>query len=540
MTILSFRNNPNLKEAGSKMEFTPEMLQEIKKCSQDPVYFIENYFYIKTIDQGKVLFKMWDFQKDYIRAMHENRFMCALMARQMGKSACTSAYICWFIIFNDAKDVGIVANKLRSAKRVLRAVKLGYEMIPKWLQQGVVEWNKESITLENDSMVMAASTSAEAVTGDSLAMLYVDEVSKIDANLWDEFYTAAYPVISSGHTSKVLMTSSAKGMNHWYYLYENARKGISEYKAFEAKWNMRPDRDERWKQTTIANTSQEQFDQEFENIFAGSSKTLIKPAALQLLLATTPLKQSDSSKIFKDPEPNRQYIISVDTSRGLSLDKSVLTVIDISTEVHEEVAFYASDTIDPIIAFPKVIKRFAETYNDALVLIELNDLGEACASHLYNTLEYENLVINRKENIDGTKGKARLGIVMNKFTRPKGCTNTKRMIEGGRFKPNSSDLIAELNVFVDTGTKYEAEAGFHDDHVMTIVNYAYYISTPEFMLNHSYNLHLALQGATDEMIEDDLAGLGMKIDDGLPDDSINRMGGGMESYSPNDKEWEGF
>lgn len=539
MTISAFRNNKKLKIPDTKMELTEFQQEEIAKCVTDPIYFIENYYYIKTIDEGKVLFKMWDFQKEFIDCIHNNRFISALMARQMGKSTCVSAYICWFIIFNKDKEVGIVANKMRSAKRVLRGIKLGYELIPKWLQQGVKEWNKENIELENGCIVTAAATSGESVTGDSLALLYVDEVAKIDGNLWEEFYTGAYPVITSGTTSKVLMTSSAKGMNHFYYIHKLALlpedEGGSQYVGYEAKWHLRPDRDAEWKRTTIANTSQEQFEQEYENEFKGSSKTLLKAEALKLLKAGTIIRALPSIEIFHEPKPGRRYLITVDTSRGLEEDSSAFTVIDITDEVHEEVACYNNNTISHL-AYPKIIHIYAKYYNMAQVLVELNDLGETVAELLFNDEDYDNVCVVKQG-----KAKARLGVMTSKTTRPKGCQNLKNLIENGKYIVNSKTCIKEFQTFVEINGKHQAESTFHDDQVMTLVNYAWYIGTKDFQLNNEYDMAEALKESNDNAITADMLGLPeLIIDDGLvppselPDNNI------PEKYDARDPFWNGF
>ena len=265
-----YLGNPLLKKANVKIDFTPEQVKEFIKCKNDPIYFTKTYVQIVSLDEGLVPFKMWDFQEELIRKFHKSRFNIAKLPRQTGKSTTVVSYLLHYLIFNDSVNVGILANKASTARDLLARLATAYENLPKWIQQGVVVWNKGNIELENGSKILAASTSASAVRGMSFNIIFLDEFAFVPNHIADSFFASVYPTITSGKSTKVIIISTPQGMNHFYKMWQDAVNGRNDYTYHEVHWSQVPGRDAKWKEETIKNTSQRQFTQEFECEFLGS------------------------------------------------------------------------------------------------------------------------------------------------------------------------------------------------------------------------------------------------------------------------------
>ena len=220
----SYLGNPNLKGPGVKIEFTKEQVEEYVKCANDPIYFIKHYIKIVTLDKGLVPFELYDYQEDIVSKIHNNRYVIAKLPRQSGKSTTVIAYILHYILFNQNMSVAILANKQTTAREMLSRLKLAYEYLPTWLQQGILEWNKGSIQLENGSKILASSTSASAVRGGSYNMLFLDEFAFVPGNIAEEFFSSVFPTITSGVSTKVLLISTPNGLNMFYKLWKGATK----------------------------------------------------------------------------------------------------------------------------------------------------------------------------------------------------------------------------------------------------------------------------------------------------------------------------
>ena len=267
-----YLGNPNLKKANTSIEFTEDNIIEFLRCKEDPVYFAENYVKIVNVDRGLIPFDMYEFQKKLITNFHKNRFNICKMPRQTGKSTTVVSYLLHYAIFNDNVNIGILANKASTARELLERLQIAYENLPKWMQQGILSWNKGSLMLENGSKIIAASTSASAVRGMSFNIVFLDEFAFIPNNIADQFFASVYPTISSGKSTKVIIVSTPHGMNHFYRMWHDAERGKNEYVPTDVHWTEVPGRDEKWKAQTIANTSEQQFRVEFECV---SGETLI-------------------------------------------------------------------------------------------------------------------------------------------------------------------------------------------------------------------------------------------------------------------------
>jgi len=520
-----YLGNPLLKKANTKIEFTSEQIEEYIKCKDDPVYFAQNYVQIVTLDHGLQPFRTYDFQEKLITRFHENRFNICKMPRQTGKSTTVVSYLLHYAIFNDSVNIGILANKASTARELLARLATAYENLPKWMQQGVLVWNKGNIELENGSKILAASTSASAVRGMSFNILFLDEFAFVPNHIADSFFASVYPTITSGKSTKVIIVSTPHGMNHFYRMWYDAEKGRNEYVPTDVHWSEVPGRDDLWKEQTIKNTSEQQFKIEFECEFLGSIDTLISASKLKSLVYEKPIEKNDSCDIYEKPRSGRDYVVTVDVARGVGGDYSAFVVVDITSFPHKVVAKYRDNNIKPML-FPSVIYEVAKTYNEAFILCEVNDVGDQVASILQYDLEYQNLLMcsmrGRAGQIVGqgfSGNKTQLGVKMSKTVKKVGSLNLKTMIEENKLLFCDIDIISEMTTFIQKNQSFEAEDGCNDDLAMCLVIYAWLVAQDYFKELTDQDVRKRLYEEQKNQIEQDMAPFGF-ISDGLDAESF--------------------
>ena len=517
-----YLGNPNLKKGHTPSRFSKKQIQEVLKCMDDPKYFISNYLKIVTIDKGLVPFEMYPFQEKMVDTFHDNRFTICKLPRQSGKSTIIVSYLLHYVLFNDNVNVAILANKSSTARDLLGRLQLAYEHLPKWMQQGVLNWNKGSIELENGSRIVAASTSSSAVRGSTFNIIFLDEFAYVPNNIAEEFFSSVYPTISSGQSSKVMIVSTPHGMNMFYKMWMDAVNKKNDYVPTEVHWSEVPGRDEEWKEQTIRNTSVEQFQTEFECEFLGSVDTLINPTKIKAMAVVDPRRSPMGLDVYEMPKSNHIYTCTVDVSRGLSNDYSAFCIIDVTKAPYKVVAKYRNNDIKPIV-FPSIIQKVATHYNKAFVLIEINDLGQQVADAMQFELEYDNMMMVTQRGRSGQvlgggfSGRGnQLGLRMTKGTKKIGTSNMKSLIEGNKLIINAFDIIAELSTFISRGKSFEAEQGATDDLVMCLVIFSWLANQRYF--KELTNVDVRGQMFTDQQnaIEADMAPFGF-IDNGLDD-----------------------
>ena len=525
-----YLNNPLLKKAYVPIEYTQEQIEEVIKCSKDINYFIKTYTKIINLDKGLINFEMYPFQEDMSRTIADNRFTVIKTCRQAGKTTTSAAVILWHAIFNDSYTIAILANKLSTAREILSRVQRGYENLPKWLQQGVITWNKTNIELENGSQIIAASTASSAIRGFSINFLYLDEFAFVPRNIQDDFFTSVYPTIISGTNTKVVITSTPNGFDLFYKIWINSVEGRNEYANFSVSWWDVPGRDDEWREKTIANTSEDQFRQEFEAEFLGSANTLISPNVLRSLTFTTPISShyEGSLTVYKEPEKGGVYFCIVDTSRGVGMDASAFVVIDVSSVPYEVVACYKNNIIDPLV-YPDVIHNVVKNYNEAYTLVEINDNGQQIADILHHDYEYEHIIFTSVKGRAGQvigggfSSSVQRGVRTTKQVKRIGCSNAKTMIEKEKIKLHDFNLINELSTFIQKGTSYEADIGSHDDLIMCVVLFAWATNQPFFKDLTDTDFRKKLMEDRERLISDDVLPFGF-IDDGSDfEETINNQ-----------------
>ena len=520
-----YLGNPNLKKANVSQNFTKKQVAEYLKCAEDPIYFIRTYIKIVSLDEGIIPFKMYDFQESMVGKFHKHRFNIAKLPRQSGKSTIVTAYLLWYVLFNDNVNVAILANKAPTAREMLGRLQLSYENLPRWLQQGILGWNKGSLELENGSKILASSTSASAVRGMSFNIIFLDEFAFVPNHIAEQFFASVYPTISSGKKTKVIIISTPHGMNQYYKLWHDAERGANNYVSTEVHWSPVPGRDAKWKQQTIENTSEAQFRVEFDCEFLGSVDTLISPSKLGSMPYDDPIKQNRGLAIYEERIEDHNYIVTVDVSRGIGGDYSAFCVVDTTTIPYKLVARYKNNEIKPIV-LPNIIVDVCKHYNNAYVLCEVNDIGGQVADIIQYDLEYENLLMAAMRGRAGQQlgqgfsgKKTQLGVKMSTAVKQVGCSNLKALIEDDKLLVTDYDTISELTTFIQKGQSFQAEDGCHDDLAMCLVIFGWMAMQEYFKEMHDNDVRARIYADQRDAIEQDMAPFGF-INDGLEDDVI--------------------
>ena len=517
-----YLGNPNLKKANTPHEFTEEQVIEFVKCKQDPVYFAKKYIKIVSLDEGLTQFHPYDFQEKLIKNFHENRFNICKMPRQTGKSTTSVSYLLHYAVFNDSTNIGILANKAATARDLLGRLQTAYENLPKWMQQGIISWNKGSLELENGSKILAASTSASAVRGMSFNILFLDEFAFVPNHIAESFFASVYPTITSGKNTKVIMVSTPHGMNHFYRYWHDAERGKNEYIPTDVHWSEVPGRDDVWKEQTIANTSEQQFKVEFECEFLGSINTLIAPSILRNMVYDAPITKNAGLDIYEKPEKDHNYITTVDVARGLGNDYSAFIVFDVTQFPYKVVAKYRNNEIKPML-FPNVILDVAKGFNNAYILVEVNDIGDQVASILQYDLEYENILMASMRGRNGqivgqgfSGKKTQLGVRTTASVKKLGCSNLKTLIEDHKLITCDYEIISELTTFAQKHNSFEAEEGCNDDLAMCLVIFAWLVQQEYFKEMTDNDIRKRIYEEQKNQIEQDMAPFGF-IETGLED-----------------------
>tara|TARA_B100000902_G_scaffold379915_1_gene414735 strand:+ start:1259 stop:2860 length:1602 start_codon:yes stop_codon:yes gene_type:complete len=507
LQVQSYLGNPNVKKDGVVQEWTPDLVEEYAKCMENPTYFAQKYCKIISLDKGLVPFTLYPYQQKMFKQFEDNRFNVVLACRQSGKSISACAYLLWFALFNSEKTVAILANKGATAREMLSRVTLMLENTPFFLQPGSKALNKGSLEFSNNSRILAAATSGSSIRGLSVNLLYLDEFAFVEKA--SEFYTSTYPVVSSGKNTKIIVTSTANGIgNTFYNIWQGAVQGVNEFKPFRVDWWDVPGRDDKWKDSTIANTSQLQFDQEFGNTFFGTGDTLINAQTLMEMRAKQPIEVMEGGDllIYQKPKDKHDYIMCVDVAKGRGQDYSTFTLVDISVRPFRQVAVYRNNTISPIL-YPDIIYKWAKVYNMAYVVIESNDQGTIVCNGLYQDLEYENIHLESAVKSD------RIGIEITRKTKRLGCSAAKDLLENNKLIVVDENTIFEASTFISKGQSYEASDGNHDDLMMNIVLFGYFVTGRYFGEMNDINMKEILFKQRMKEIENDIVPFG-HIDDG--------------------------
>ena len=520
-----YNGNASLKRAGIELPYTEKEVLELAKCVEDPIYFIDNYCYIVTLDHGIQPFKLYDCQKEKVETIHNNRKVIIMEGRQQGKTTVAAAYILWYTLFQESKTVAILANKASTAREIMSRYQLMFEHLPSWMQQGVRTWNKGDIELENGSVVFTAATTAAGIRGKSVNLLYIDEAAIIPNTIADQFFTAVYPVISAGQTTKILITSTPLGYNHFWKFWNDAVNKVNDFVPMFIPYNRIPGRDEAWALEQRRQLGELKYNQEVLCKFLGSSLTLIDSSTIEYMstcptvyskdgldLYEYPIKaeRDDEEKLVRKPH---SYVIIADTAKGVGGDYSAFVIIDITEVPYKLVGKYRDNKIAPML-YPTIIHKVARDFNDAYVLIETNS-SEQVAHILHNELEYGNIVFVNRSTKSGQVvsggfggGKTQLGVNTDKRVKRIGCFTFKSLLEEKKLLVFDADVISEISTFIQVRDSYQADEGYHDDLVMPLVLFSWLTTNPYFREMSDVNIREAMYQERIKQIEEEVVPFG--------------------------------
>ena len=520
----SYHGNPNLKPIGYQHDFTKEEFEEFVKCEQDPIYFIENYCQIVTLDKGLQPFKLYDCQKRKVNFIMDNRKTILMEGRQQGKTVTAAACIVHYSIFNADKNIAIMANKTAAAREVLSRYQTMYEHLPIWMQQGVKTWNKGDVDLENGSRVFTSATTSSGIRGKSVNWLYIDEAAIIPNNIADEFFASVYPTISAGETTKILLTSTPLGYNHFWKFWNESEKGTNGFENMFIPHTEIPGRDDAWIEEQFKLLGEVKFNQEVLCDFLGSTNTLISGKSLSTMSSTDPVYKKDGLEIYEEPKEDKYYVIAADTARGIGGDFSAFIVIDITEMPFRVVGKYRDNKISPLL-YPDFINKVAKDYNGAYVLLETNDIGQQVVDILHQELEYENIFScvqekNKQYVSPGFGKQSTLGVRTSKAVKRQGCLALKSLIEEQKFLLFDAECISELSTFVERSGTFAADEGYHDDLAMSMVLFAWLSTNTFFKDLTNVDIRDNLYNAQMRMIENDLTPFGLVVDGHEPEAQV--------------------
>lgn len=517
LTPQFYNNNPNLKASGVKTEFTAFQLEEYIKCADDPIYFLENYAKIVSLDEGVINFVPFEYQKRFIKAVHENRLVCARMARQLGKSTICAGYIAWFILFNSNQKAAVLANKQAIAQEIFSRVKFIIENVPIWLQKGIRKWAETRIKFDNGSSCFCAATSPSAVRGDSISLILLDEFAHMNPKLADSFIASVFPTISSSKKAKMMIVSTPNGLNHYYKIWDGAVKGTNNFIPVDGKWYENPNRDEAWAKAELKALGAVRYAQEVSCEFSASSYSLISGTKLQNIVTMQPIFSHENMHAYFEPIKDHSYVCAVDTSRGQHLDYSAFVMIDITELPYKVVAVFKDNQISPM-SYPYLIYNVCKKYNDAHILIEINDIGGQVADALFYELEYENMYFTYKDEV--AEGLGYPGVRTTKRVKAIGCSTLKDFIENDQLEINSEEILKELGVFVQKGTSYAAsDTAINDDLTACLFLFAYLTKQAIFKDLTNVNIREIISKRTEQYISDNMVPFGI-IDNGMNEEAV--------------------
>ena len=511
---ICYNGNIKLLRDGVEIGMTETQKHELKKIAADATYFAKNYVKIVTLDDGVQLFNVRDYQQEFIKTCFSQRFVMSMMARQMGKTTTVVAYLLHQAITRPHIRIGVLANKGDTAKEVLERIKFAYQELPFYMQVGVKSWNKNSIELGNGTVIIAAATSSDSIRGKSMHIIYLDEFAHVEND--EEFYTSTYPVISSGKTSQVLITSTPKGMNLFYKLWTDAQEKRNSFVPLLYTWQSNPDvYDEKWYNETRLNIPAQRFAQEYGCEFLGSAATLLSGDALRKLAFVDPIEHESNRhfKFYEMPKENHNYVATVDVCEGVGNDFSIITVFDVTETPYKIAAKYRNSTIQPV-SFTDVIFKLCTAYNKAHVWVESNSIGNGVVSDLFYDYEYENIICYSLKTGFRFDYK-NLGVRTTPRTKSIGCSTLKTLIESGILIVQDFDAITELSTFTLQGKSYKADKDKHDDVVMSLVFFAFLSQSDYFKEIFEVDTNRAMRQQYDIFKDEPLF---MIVVNGLDDD----------------------
>jgi len=451
--------------------------QEYVKCAQDASYFMRKYCMIQHPIRGKIPFELYDFQDKVVNEFQEHRMNVILKARQLGISTLTAGYSLWLMTFHQDKNVLVIATKQEVAKNLVTKVRVMHANLPSWLKQKCVEDNKLNLRYRNGSQIKAVSSGPEAARSEALSLLILDEAAFIDRI--DSIWTAAQSTLTTG--GQCVALSTPNGVGNWFHkTWVDAEEGRGMFNPIKLHWTVHPDREKEWRDEQDVLLGPGSAAQECDCDFLTSGTGVIDPTILERLRkggCKDPIERrgiDSNTWIWEPANYTKSYIVCADVGRGDSADYSAFHVIDI--ENLEQVAEYKGkiNTKD----FGNMLVSIATEYNDAILIIENNNIGWATIQQVIDR-DYPNLFYTSKDlqyvdvqhqinnRINTQERNMVAGFSTTSKTRPLIISKLEEFFREESVVVHSNRLIDELLTFVYINNRAEAMSGYNDDLVMS-------------------------------------------------------------------------
>jgi len=477
--------NPQLKRAHSTDEYTPEMVMELKKCMEDPVYFMRNYVKVQHPKKGTIPFDLFEYQERFVRHMQENRFTITLQPRQCGKTVTAAMYLLWFACFNPDMTVLIASKNQSHALEIASRVRFAYEELPNWLKPGLKYYNMHKIELDNGSRIISEATTEKTGRGLSISKMYLDELAFISPRVQELLWASLAPTLSTGGSA--IISSTPNGDTELFaQLWRGAMSGLAAKKSdeaqeeqinfvpFQVNWREHPERDEKYWQMMVNMLGLLKTRQEVGCEFLSSDAMLLSSMKLQQIVDKDPLYEDMGFK-FWVPQENiggygKQYLVSLDPATGSGNDFTAIEVFEFPSL--KQVAEWRSNEIKIPLLYAKlkwILNKLTEIKGrgraECLWTFERNGVGEAIAA-LYMNDEKQPEFAELYSDVPG-----KYGVYTSGKTKILACLQMKSLIEkvSSGFQLYSKSLLFELKNFIAKGGSYEAKQGATDDCVMALV-----------------------------------------------------------------------
>lgn len=471
-----------VKRGHSSSSYDMKRLRELKKCLNDPIYFIETYMKIQHPTRGGIHFALWDFQKELIRTYYENRYSVALMPRQSGKTTCAAGYLLWKAMFTADSTILVASHQFVGASEIMTRIRYAYEEIPDFLRAGVIEYNKGSIAFDNGSRIISQATTEKTGRGLSLSLIYLDEFAFVEPRMAEEFWTSLAPTLSTGGSCIITSTPSSE-TDQFAQLWRAANQILDEhgnekdnglgsngFKAFTTKWQDVP-RDEdpdEFEQNMRAKLGHDKWLREYECEFISAEETLISSMVLKDLQGHEPYETTGRIRWYSPLLANRIFIIALDPSMGTGSDNAAITAwmlpdfIQVGEWIHNKTDMKGQVRV--------LMDMLQKIYRDVKDLPDQNGIPE-----IYWSVENNSLGEAALQVIDSTgeelfpgqfvhePRKKRKGFTTTHTTKIEACSRLKSLCESGKMSIRSKTLVHELKNFVRSNRSFKAKATEKDD-----------------------------------------------------------------------------
>lgn len=489
MSEYFYKKNKKLRKAGVDIPLNNDQLEEIYKC-EDDIFYFAGKLKILTATKGIIDLVLRPFQEDLLSAFVSHNRVVINASRQIGKSTVTAIYAIHYAMFNDHKNVWILANKGKTAKSTLRKLKIMYESLPIWMQVGIVNWTSEMVEFENGTIINVGTTTSESARSETISLLILDEFGRILPHIEDDFVTSVFPTVSSSPDTQVIIVSTPKGMANTFYrvcrdakrlVSKESRIGSNGYMYFEYDWKVVPERlaDPNWmiQAKKELKNDERKFAQEYCCAFMGSVNTIVDEKIIESI---TPLKQINDEteldcRIYSNPVAGRSYISIVDIAKGVGRTASTIQVFDITDLPFRQVVAYENKDIGTY-EFTKIAVDISARYNRAIMFIENNGIGESVCVSAIHSFNYDNVYVNSKRSSE-------VGICASTITKDIGASEIGVLLKKNLLTLCDDRTIGQFTTFINVNGYWKPDKDCYSDLVMPVIHFGYILNNRDIRVD---------------------------------------------------------